>query len=145
MSERIAERVGDRPAYVSVDIDVLDPAHAPGTGTPEAGGLTSRELLGVLRSFTELRLIGADIVEQLDHRFELRVQSRHALRRLRRDLPGADLPAAHQLCERHAVELRPLRPAHRQICHHSLPMDRYGPPTVSCDERPNSGRGDPWK
>jgi agmatinase len=63
MSERIVERVGDRPAYVSVDIDVLDPAHAPGTGTPEAGGLTSRELLGVLRTFTALRLIGADIVE----------------------------------------------------------------------------------
>jgi agmatinase len=63
MSERIAERVGDRPVYVSVDIDVLDPAHAPGTGTPEAGGLTSRELLGVLRSFSRLNLIGADIVE----------------------------------------------------------------------------------
>src|SRR6516165_6168765 len=43
--ERIADRVGDRPVYVSVDIDVLAPAHAPGTGTPEAGGLTSRELL----------------------------------------------------------------------------------------------------
>jgi agmatinase len=63
MVERISDRVGDRPAYVSVDIDVLDPAHAPGTGTPEAGGLTSRELLGVLRSFAELNLIGADIVE----------------------------------------------------------------------------------
>lgn len=63
MVQRIADRVGDRPAYVSVDIDVLDPAHAPGTGTPEAGGLTSRELLGVLRSFAELNLIGADIVE----------------------------------------------------------------------------------
>ncbi len=63
MAERIAGRVGDRPAYVSVDIDVLDPAHAPGTGTPEAGGLTSRELLSVLRSFTKLNLVGADIVE----------------------------------------------------------------------------------
>ncbi len=63
MIQRIAGRVGDRPAYVSVDIDVLDPAHAPGTGTPEAGGLTSRELLGVLRSFAHLNLIGADIVE----------------------------------------------------------------------------------
>jgi agmatinase len=63
MVQRIAGRVGDRPAYVSVDIDVLDPAHAPGTGTPEAGGLTSRELLGVLRSFAGLNLIGADIVE----------------------------------------------------------------------------------
>ncbi|MDR2986996.1 MAG: agmatinase [Nocardiopsaceae bacterium] len=63
MAERIAERVGDRPVYVSVDIDVLDPAHAPGTGTPEAGGLSSRELLAVLRSFTTLNLVGADIVE----------------------------------------------------------------------------------
>jgi agmatinase len=63
IAERIAARVGDRPVYVSVDIDVLDPAHAPGTGTPEAGGLTSRELLGILRSFADLNMIGADIVE----------------------------------------------------------------------------------
>jgi agmatinase len=63
MVERIADRVGDRPVYVSVDIDVLDPAHAPGTGTPEAGGLTSRELLATLRSFAALNLVGADIVE----------------------------------------------------------------------------------
>jgi agmatinase len=63
MVERIRQRVGDRPAYVSVDIDVLDPAHAPGTGTPEAGGLSSRELLATLRSFAQLNLIGADIVE----------------------------------------------------------------------------------
>ena len=61
--ERIADRVGGRPVYVSVDIDVLDPAHAPGTGTPEAGGLTSRELLATLRSFARLNLVGADIVE----------------------------------------------------------------------------------
>jgi len=61
--ERIAARVGDRPVYVSVDIDVLDPAFAPGTGTPEAGGLTSRELLAVLRSFAAMNLVGADIVE----------------------------------------------------------------------------------
>jgi agmatinase len=63
MVERIRQRVGDRPVYVSVDIDVLDPAHAPGTGTPEAGGLTSRELLAALRSFAQLNLVGADIVE----------------------------------------------------------------------------------
>jgi agmatinase len=63
LAERIAQRVGDRPVYVSVDIDVLDPAHAPGTGTPEAGGLTSRELLATLRSFARLNLVGADIVE----------------------------------------------------------------------------------
>jgi agmatinase len=63
VAERIRERVGDRPVYVSVDIDVLDPAHAPGTGTPEAGGLSSRELLATLRSFARLNLVGADIVE----------------------------------------------------------------------------------
>jgi agmatinase len=63
MVDRIRQRVGDRPVYVSVDIDVLDPAHAPGTGTPEAGGLSSRELLAALRSFARLNLVGADIVE----------------------------------------------------------------------------------
>ena len=61
--ERIRARVGDRPTYVSLDIDVLDPSFAPGTGTPEAGGLTSRELLNVLRAFAELNLVGADVVE----------------------------------------------------------------------------------
>ncbi|HET8604755.1 MAG TPA: agmatinase [Marmoricola sp.] len=61
--ERIRARVGDRPTYLSLDIDVLDPAFAPGTGTPEAGGLTSRELLNILRAFRDLRLVGADIVE----------------------------------------------------------------------------------
>jgi agmatinase len=61
--ERVVERVGEHPVYVSIDIDVLDPAFAPATGTPEAGGMTSRELLGVLRGMRELRLVGADIVE----------------------------------------------------------------------------------
>jgi agmatinase len=61
--ERILERVGDAPCYVSIDIDVLDPAHAPGTGTPEAGGLTSRELLGIVRGLAGRQLVGADIVE----------------------------------------------------------------------------------
>jgi agmatinase len=63
MVEAVADRVGARPVYVSVDIDVLDPAHAPGTGTPEAGGLSSRELLGILRSFSRLNVVGGDIVE----------------------------------------------------------------------------------
>ena len=61
--ERIRARVGDRPVYVSVDIDVLDPAFAPGTGTPEAGGFTSRELLAVLRGLAHVDLVGADVVE----------------------------------------------------------------------------------
>jgi agmatinase len=60
---RIRERVGDRPVYVSIDIDVLDPAHAPATGTPEPGGLTTRELQLILRGFEELPLVGADVVE----------------------------------------------------------------------------------
>jgi agmatinase len=60
---RVLERVGDAPLYVSVDIDVLDPAHAPGTGTPEAGGLTSRELLSLLRGLAPARIVGADVVE----------------------------------------------------------------------------------
>jgi agmatinase len=55
--------VGELPLYVSVDIDVLDPAHAPGTGTPEGGGLTSRELLATLYGLEGLNLVGADIVE----------------------------------------------------------------------------------
>jgi agmatinase len=61
--DALRQRIGDRPLYVSVDIDVLDPAHAPGTGTPEAGGLTSRELLEILRGLRDLNLIGADVVE----------------------------------------------------------------------------------
>jgi agmatinase len=61
--QQVLARVGDAPVYVSVDIDVLDPAHAPGTGTPEAGGLTSRELLSMLRGLAEAKVVGADVVE----------------------------------------------------------------------------------
>ena len=61
--QRLRDRVGDTPIYISIDIDVLDPAHAPGTGTPEAGGLTSRELLGFVRSFATQNVVGADVVE----------------------------------------------------------------------------------
>jgi agmatinase len=59
----IRERVQDQLLYVSIDIDVLDPAHAPGTGTPEAGGFTSREVLGILRGLAGMPLVGADVVE----------------------------------------------------------------------------------
>ncbi|MFD3485078.1 agmatinase [Streptomyces sp. NPDC058665] len=62
-AERIRQRVGDRPVYVSIDVDVLDPAHAPGTGTPEPGGLTTRELQLLLFSLADLDVVGADIVE----------------------------------------------------------------------------------
>jgi agmatinase len=62
-AERVRERVGDAPVYVSVDVDVLDPAHAPGTGTPEPGGMSTRELQGVLRRLVGLPVVGADVVE----------------------------------------------------------------------------------
>ena len=61
--ERIRQRVGERPVYVSIDIDVLDPAHAPGTGTPEPGGLMTREVLRLVRGLSGLQLVGADVVE----------------------------------------------------------------------------------
>ncbi|MEW2083611.1 agmatinase [Streptomyces sp. NPDC005283] len=63
VADQLRQRIGDRPLYISIDIDVLDPAHAPGTGTPEAGGLTSRELLEILRGLAGCRLVGADVVE----------------------------------------------------------------------------------
>ncbi|MFI0938997.1 agmatinase [Streptomyces sp. NPDC021020] len=63
VAQQLRERIGDRPLYISVDIDVLDPAHAPGTGTPEAGGLTSRELLEILRGLADCTLVSADVVE----------------------------------------------------------------------------------
>jgi len=61
--DRVRDRVGDLPVYVSIDIDVLDPAHAPGTGTPEPGGLTTRELQMILDGMADIDLIGADVVE----------------------------------------------------------------------------------
>ena len=57
------ERLDVGPVYVSVDIDVVDPGMAPGTGTPESGGLTSRELLATLRGLSGLQVVSADIVE----------------------------------------------------------------------------------
>jgi agmatinase len=60
---RIRERVGDAPIYLSFDIDCLDPAHAPGTGTPVAGGLSSDRALQILRGLVGLNLIGFDVVE----------------------------------------------------------------------------------
>ena len=55
--------IGDGRAYISFDIDVLDPAFAPGTGTPEVGGLTTIAALTLLRGLNPLKLIGADVVE----------------------------------------------------------------------------------
>ncbi|AXI77655.1 agmatinase [Peterkaempfera bronchialis] len=63
VADQLRARIGDRPLYISIDIDVLDPAHAPGTGTPEAGGLTSRELLEIIRGLASCNLVSADLVE----------------------------------------------------------------------------------
>ena len=59
----IKERVGDAPVYISFDVDGLDPAYAPGTGTPVVGGLASWQALEILRGMGDLNLVGMDVVE----------------------------------------------------------------------------------
>jgi len=61
--ELVREKVGDRPVFVSFDIDFLDPAFAPGTGTPEAGGFSTAEALAFVRALQGIRLEGCDVVE----------------------------------------------------------------------------------
>jgi agmatinase len=62
--DRVLATIGDHPCFLSVDIDVLDPAFAPGTGTPEPGGMTSADLLWACRTLAgRLRLVGMDLVE----------------------------------------------------------------------------------
>ena len=61
--ERIRQRVGENKVYISLDIDVVDPAFAPGTGTPECGGYSSSEILGIIRGLKSLNVIGGDVVE----------------------------------------------------------------------------------
>jgi len=61
--ERIRARVTGYPLYISIDIDVLDPAFAPGTGTPEIGGYSTRELAAIVRGLNDLPIVGLDVVE----------------------------------------------------------------------------------
>jgi agmatinase len=63
IAAKIRKIVGNRKTYLSLDIDVLDPAHAPGTGTPVPGGLSSRELYVMLRGLSGVNIVGADVVE----------------------------------------------------------------------------------
>jgi agmatinase len=63
IAEQIRGRLGSGPVYVSIDIDVLDPSQAPGTGTPEVAGITTRELFAVLRGVRGLDIVGGDVVE----------------------------------------------------------------------------------
>jgi agmatinase len=70
VAQQIASSVGDRPAYITFDIDGVDPAFAPGTGTPVPGGISSREAIALLRGLAGLRVVGMDLVEvcpELDH------------------------------------------------------------------------------
>lgn len=70
VADEIRRTIGDRPVYLSFDVDAVDPAFAPGTGTPVPGGLSSREALQLIRSLAGLRLVGMDVVEvcpPLDH------------------------------------------------------------------------------
>jgi len=61
--EKARAVVGDGPTYLSFDIDSLDPAFAPGTGTPEIGGLTSRQALDILHGLKGVNFVGGDVVE----------------------------------------------------------------------------------
>jgi len=61
--EKITSFLKNRPVYLTVDIDVLDPAYAPGTGTPEPGGCQSSEIIKAIHCFRDLRVVGMDIVE----------------------------------------------------------------------------------
>ena len=61
--DMIRARVGDHPAYLSFDIDCLDPAYAPGTGTPVVGGLSSSRVLHILHGLADLNIVGFDVVE----------------------------------------------------------------------------------
>ena len=61
--QKAREVVGDGPTYISFDVDGLDPAYAPGTGTPEVGGLTTREAQTLIRGLRGLNLVGGDVVE----------------------------------------------------------------------------------
>jgi agmatinase len=63
VAARIRDTVSDAPAYLSFDIDVLDPAFAPGTGTPEIGGLATWQVQAILRRLVKLPFIGMDVVE----------------------------------------------------------------------------------
>ena len=62
------KKIGDKPTYITIDLDVLDPGIFPGTGTPEAGGITYKELVGAFDEFAKLpSIVGADIVELTPH------------------------------------------------------------------------------
>ncbi len=65
--ESAVERIGERPVYFTLDLDVLDPSCFPGTGTPEAGGVSFKELMGAVLQLNQLNIVGVDINELCPH------------------------------------------------------------------------------
>jgi guanidinobutyrase len=63
LAAEIKQKIGDTPVYISYDIDSLDPAYAPGTGTPEIGGLTTMQAMELIRGLRGLNIVGCDLVE----------------------------------------------------------------------------------
>ena len=63
LGEDIRREIGEDPVYVTYDIDSLDPAYAPGTGTPEIGGLTTPQAMQLIRALNGLNIVGCDLVE----------------------------------------------------------------------------------
>jgi agmatinase len=63
VAARTREILGDRPVYLTFDIDCLDPSYAPGTGTPVCGGLTTHQALAILRKLAGIDVVGMDVVE----------------------------------------------------------------------------------
>ncbi|WP_028551473.1 agmatinase [Paenibacillus sp. UNC451MF] len=78
LCSRIKQRVGDKPVFLTFDIDFLDPVFAPGTGTPEVGGFTTYEAIQMLRGLAGLNIIGFDLVEVLPDRDPTRVTALNA-------------------------------------------------------------------
>ncbi len=95
IADEIRDLVGQAHVYVSLDIDLLDPAFAPGTGTPEAGGWSSREAIAVIRGLAGIRLAGADVVEvapAYDHAEVTAIAAAHIVYELL-SLIGLETPA----------------------------------------------------
>ena len=115
----VREVVGDTPAFLSFDVDVCDPAFAPGTGTPEVGGLSSAEAQAFLRALTGINLVGCDIVE-VSPSF---------------DGPGAPtaLLAANMAWE--IITLLALNPSWRELARNSDASSDGNPTTVQPVER----------
>ncbi len=97
IAEEIRQAIGDRPVYLSIDVDAVDPAFAPGTGTAVPGGLTSRELLGLLGHLAGINVVGMDLVEvspPLDHADLTSILAAHVV------FEAASLLAVHEQSRR---------------------------------------------